>query len=152
MIVNYSNIDIFDFFLESREVSLIEFISNFISQEKCLQALSNLKWKNGFECKRCHYHKSFSTKEGYKECNSCHYMETPTSGTLFHNIKFGLPRAFCLTYEVFSSHPNEVNVVDLSRRYKLSIKTTQKFIDRVKAVISFCDEKENMNYSVVNWP
>ncbi|MCR5453516.1 MAG: transposase [Bacteroidales bacterium] len=57
-------------------------IRHFPTEEACLQYLSEKKWADGFVCPVCG-HKHFSS---------------PTSGTLFHKIKFSLLKAFWIIY------------------------------------------------------
>lgn len=78
-------------------LSAFEFQQKFSDRNACLQYLAELKWKDGYACKRC---KSFT--KGYhpfaRRCAGCRYDESATAHTIFHNLKFSLQKAF---YAVF---------------------------------------------------
>lgn len=80
-------------------LSAFEFQNKFSDQHKCLEYLAELKWKDGFVCKKCGW---ASFTKGYhpfaRRCASCRYDESATAHTIFHNLKFRLEKAF---YAVF---------------------------------------------------
>ncbi len=84
------------------KVSYDEFLSIFPNDTICLQYLENLKWENGYSCKKCSYD-SYSTGEKpfSRKCNKCKYTESATAGTLYHSIKFPLNKAFYITHDTF---------------------------------------------------
>ena len=82
-------------------LTIFEFGQRFPTEEDCLQYLSEKKWADGFVCPVCG-HKHFcshSKKRSYdRQCTKCHHISSPTSGTLFHKIKFSLLKAFWIIY------------------------------------------------------
>ena len=80
-------------------LNAFEFQKQFHDTISCLEYLSQLKWKDGYACRKCGWQKF---TKGYipfsKRCQRCHYDETPTAHTMFHKLKFSLPKAF---YGVF---------------------------------------------------
>lgn len=115
--------------------SILEFLQVFNNDQTCQMYLSQLKWKDGFLCKRCHHNKCFVTKDLNCECTSCHYTETPTSGTVFHNVKFGLQKAFAIFYEASRHHPKPLSARHISVRYDLTTKTSLKFLKKVHEIL-----------------
>ena len=84
------------------KVSYEEFLSIFINDHVCLQYLENLKWEDGYTCKKCGSHSFSKGEKPYsRKCNKCKYTESATSGTLFHSLKFPLNKAFYITYDTF---------------------------------------------------
>ena len=83
-------------------LSIFEFQEKFPDEKSCIDYLMEFKWSNGFECPRCGHTKSCSGhKEYMRQCTKCNYLASPTSGTLFHKVKFSLLKAFlhCLFHE-----------------------------------------------------
>ena len=80
-------------------LSTFEFQRRFTDVNDCLSFLSDLKWKDGYQCRKCSY--THYTK-GYhpfaRRCKQCRYDESATAHTIFHNLKFNLLKAF---YGVF---------------------------------------------------
>ena len=79
-------------------LSTFEFQHHFKDGSDCLAYLANLKWKDGYQCRRCHC-KDYT--KGYlpfaRRCKHCRYDESATAHTIFHNLKFNLLKAFLLT-------------------------------------------------------
>ncbi len=88
--------------IQIEKVSYEEFLSIFPNDSSCLQYLENLKWENGYSCKKCGY-ESYSNgeKQFSRKCNKCKYTESVTAGTLFHSVKFPLNKAFYITHDTF---------------------------------------------------
>jgi hypothetical protein len=83
----------------AEEVSYEEFIKIFPNEHHCLKYLGDLKWTDGYTCKKCG-HPKFAESDAYftRKCTSCKYTESVTAGTLFHGIKFPLHKAFYIVY------------------------------------------------------
>lgn len=79
--------------------NIIKFQKEFSVASNCLEYLSELKWKNGYSCRRCSC-KTYT--KGYtlfaRRCKRCKYDESATAHTIFHNLKFNIVNAF---YGVF---------------------------------------------------
>ena len=74
--------------------NFIEFTERFSSNDICKQYLADIKWKDGFICRKCG-HKKFTKRENLtRTCNYCRHNESPTANTTFHKVKFGLKKAF----------------------------------------------------------
>ncbi len=78
-----------------------EFRDRFSDESSCLEYLVQLKWGSGYACSRCghnQYHKG--RKWHYRRCRSCAYDESATAGTLFHQCKLGLVKAFEMIFRI----------------------------------------------------
>ena len=56
--------------------------------------LASLKWEKGYCCRKYGHTKYQVRKDFSRTCNICSDTESPTAGTLFHKLKFGLLKAF----------------------------------------------------------
>lgn len=114
-----------------QSLTIFEFQEKFKSDEDCLEYLSNIKWSQGFTCKKCK-HKNFCKGNALcsRQCTSCRYVESPTSGTLFHKVKFSLLKAFYIIYYVSTSKKG-ITSTELSRKLGLRQKTCWLFKQKV---------------------
>ncbi|MFV0591785.1 MAG: IS1595 family transposase [Niabella sp.] len=75
--------------------NVFEFHKQFSDKAACLAYLAEIKWKNGFECRKCNCKQYTKGYHQYgRRCANCRYDESATAHTVFHNLKFGLERAF----------------------------------------------------------
>ena len=76
--------------------SVLNFIKELLNDDACKADLAQIKWKNGFVCTKCGHTKGCE-KSGYNyQCYGCQHVESTTANTLFHKVKFGLHKAFCI--------------------------------------------------------
>lgn len=113
------------------DLSLFEFQTKFSTEKSCIAHLSSIKWKNGFECKKCkHTHYCKGIKELDRQCSRCNYSESPTAGTLFHKIKFPLLKAFYIVYFI-GTNKKGITSTELSRKLDLKQKVCWLFKRKV---------------------
>jgi hypothetical protein len=114
-----------------KSLSIFEFQERFPDDRSCYEYLANIKWKGGFSCKKCgHTHFCKGVNEFDRQCTKCGRLESPKAGTLFHNCKFSLLKAFYIVYYV-STDKNGVSSGELSRRLELRQKTCWLFKRKV---------------------
>ena len=111
--------------LLSRGVSLEEFKTMFPNRVTCLRYLAELKWGAGFVCKKCQYERATDHDTFAKRCSRCGYVESPTSHTIFHNVRFSLEKAFYIAHVVISSLP--ISATKLSEQLDLRVATCSNF-------------------------
>ena len=79
----------------SKEVAFEDFVKIYPHRETCLKFLADIKWKDGFVCKRCGNDKYGKGKAFLsRRCTRCRYEESPTTDTLLHKCKIDLVQAF----------------------------------------------------------
>ncbi|MFM6129662.1 MAG: transposase, partial [Sphaerospermopsis kisseleviana] len=70
----------------------------FGTEDKCLAALENARWPNGFRCPQCGVAESFGViHDGRRkryQCKSCRHQTTATAGTIFDSTKLPLATWF----------------------------------------------------------
>lgn len=108
----------------------------FHNDEKCLEFLSNLKWENGFVCKKCGNTNYCPGKEPYsRRCTRCKFKETATNGTIFHGVKFPISKAFYIAYNVCKGN-EDISTYEFARRLSLRQMTCWNFKTRIKHALS----------------
>jgi len=119
-----------------QSLSLFEFQQTFNDEQSCMDYLAKLKWPDGFECERCANKKYCRGKSDYtRQCTGCRYQATPTSGTLFHKLKFPLIKAFYIIY-FMSTNKKGITSTELSRKLNLGQKTCWNFRSKVTRAMS----------------
>lgn len=93
-----------------KEVSIEEFNNLFPDELTCLRLLHDLKWEQGYTCRKCGHANCKEDKRSAKKCSKCGHVESATANTLLHRVKIPLPKAFYLTYVSFmgKSYTNTV--------------------------------------------
>lgn len=104
----------------------------FHNDEKCLEFLANLKWANGFTCKKCGNNNSCPGKEPFsRRCTKCKSKETATNGTIFHGVKFPISKAFYIAYNVCKGS-NNISSYEFGRRLSLRQMTCWNFKTKIE--------------------
>jgi len=112
-------------------LSIFEFQQRFPDDRACLEYLIRQRWGDGFVCPRCgHTHFCRHGNEFGRECTSCRAKFSPTSGTLFHNLKFPILKAFWIIYYM-STNKKGISSCELSRKLSLRQKTCWAFKQKV---------------------
>jgi hypothetical protein len=91
-----------------------------------------LKWVEGFICTNCG-HTKFTVRKANlaRDCNRCHHIESPTAGTIFHKLRFGLRKAFGIIFEM-SATTKGLSSSQVAKRYGISRTTAWAFMHRVR--------------------
>ena len=123
-----------------KSLTRVEFQSRFGTLEACLEYLSEAKWQNGYQCRKCqntHYCKG---KKSYnRRCTKCGYDESPTSHTLFHKLKFGLDKAFEMAYDIVTSKKGASSIW-LAERYGVKQMTAWLFRRKVQQAMKSSEQ------------
>ena len=126
--------------------SLLEFTERFKTDLDCEEYLASLKWKDGYCCRKCGHKKYQVRKDFSRTCNICGDTESPTAGTLFHRLKFGLCKAFFICFEMTTTTKG-LSASQVARRYEISRQTAHYFMQKVREAMK-SSESHKMNDSV----
>lgn len=129
-----------------RGQNLLEFAERFKSDLDCEEYLASIKWQDGYCCRKCGHKKYQIRKDLSRTCNICSDTESPTSGTLFHRLKFGLRKAFFICFEM-SATTKDMSALQMSVRYGISENTARLFMHKVREAMK-SDEKDAMKGTV----
>jgi two-component system, sensor histidine kinase LadS len=99
----------------------------FESDDKCLEFLADLKWEKGFVCRKCGNINYCAGKTPHsRRCTKCKSEESATTGTIFHNCKFPISKAFYIAYNVCKGK-EEISTYEFARRLSLRQMTCWNF-------------------------
>lgn len=112
--------------------NILAFVDEFPDDYSCLAYLAKLKWENGFSCKKCGHNRFTIRKRNLaRDCNRCHHVESPTAGTLFHRVRFGVRKAFGIVFEM-SATTKGLSSSQVAKRYEISRTTAWTFMHKVR--------------------
>src|SRR5690606_22043142 len=115
-----------------KAITANEFLTMFASEDDCNEYLFNIKWKDGYKCRKCaHTQHGKGRTPFHLRCRKCGYDESPTAGTLFHNLKFSLRKAFWLMFRMVHDKKGE-STLTMGKQFGLNPKTTWRFMTRIR--------------------
>lgn len=104
----------------------------FSNDEKCYEFLAGIKWENGFTCRKCGNTNHCPGKTPYsRRCTKCKSEESAAAGTIFHNCKFPVSKAFYIAYNVCKGK-EDLSTYEYARRLSLRQMTCWNFKSRIK--------------------
>lgn len=107
----------------------------FRNDERCLEFLSELKWSDGFICRKCGNQNFCPGKTPYsRRCTKCKAEESAAADTIFHNCKFALSKAFYIAYNVCKGK-EELSSYEFARRLSLRQMTCWNFKTKIKHAV-----------------
>jgi len=114
-----------------KSLSIFDFQEMFPDEDSCIRHLSVIKWGDGYTCNKCgHSHYCRGNRCYDRQCTRCRYIESASAGTLFHDCKFSVLKAFYIIYYV-STNKNGISSCELSRKLELRQKTCWLFKQKV---------------------
>jgi len=103
----------------------------FSSDEKCLEFLAEVKWESGYTCRKCGNTNYCSGKTTFsRRCTKCKTEESATTGTIFHNCKFPIHKAFYIAYHVCKEQ--DISTYEFARRLSLRQMTCWNFKTKIE--------------------
>jgi hypothetical protein len=121
--------------LQAREFDFGEFSQLYPDKDACLRYLADLKWQQGYHCRKCNHEKSCEAREPFaRRCTRCRYVESATTGTLLQKCKFPIVKAL---YAVFllHAHRGRYAPAELARVLELRPATSWAFAQKVLAAL-----------------
>ena len=107
---------------------------SFSSIEKCYFPLLIYEVNT---CVKCDNEEFYTTIKNFeKACKKCKTRYKTTYNTLFHNVRFGLLKAFHIYIEVVYEKP-EPKASELAKRHNLTYKTAYNFKQKVITEFGF---------------
>ena len=105
----------------------IKFNRFFKTDDDCFKYIANIKWEQGYKCKRCSNEKYIKGSNPYnRRCLKCKYDESPTAGTMFDKVKFPLLIAFHIVFKIVTKKKG-MSTLELSKEFELRQKTSWGF-------------------------
>lgn len=111
----------------------------FSSDDKCYEFLAELKWSDGFVCRKCANTNYCPGKTPYsRRCTRCKTEESSSAGTIFHNCKFPISKAFYIAYNVCKGK-EDLSTYEFARRLSLRQMTCWNFKTKIQNALQQMD-------------
>jgi hypothetical protein len=111
----------------------------FTSDEKCFEFLAEVKWSDGFTCRKCSNTNYCPGKTPHsRRCTRCKTEESSAAGTIFHNCKFPISKAFYIAYNVCKGK-EDLSTYEFARRLSLRQMTCWNFKTKIQNALSQMD-------------
>lgn len=118
-----------------RGVNSIKFNQRFKDDNDCLEYLAEVKWQNGYKCKRCENDNFGNGKHIHnRRCTKCRYDESTTAGTMFEKLKFSMLIAFHIVFKI-STKKKGMSSLELSNEFELRQMTCWTFKQKLQQVM-----------------
>jgi hypothetical protein len=115
----------------SKEVDFGEFSQIYPDKDACLSYLADLKWAQGYRCRKCGHEKYCDAREAHaRRCTKCRYVESATAYTMLQKCKFSIIKAFYAVFLIYT-HKGNYSSPELSRVLELRQGTCWSFSQKV---------------------
>lgn len=115
--------------------NLLEFAERFKTDENCKEYLAEVKWKEGYHCRKCENITFQIRKDFSRTCNKCSDTESSTANTIFHRVRFGVRTAFFICFEMATS-TKSLSARQMGVRYGITEKTARLFMLKIREAMS----------------
>jgi hypothetical protein len=116
-------------------VNSITFNNRFKNEVDCYEYLSEIKWEEGYVCRKCNYNKFYKGEKPFsRRCLRCKYDESPTVNTKFEKLKFSILIAFHIAFKI-STKKKGMSSLELSSEFDLRQKTCWAFKQKLQEVM-----------------
>lgn len=123
--------------------------SLFDSPEKVLKFVSDMKWKDGYQCRKCGNSNYCEGKTpSSRRCTRCKSEESATAHTIFHNLKFPVNKAFYIAYNVCVLG-SDYSTYNYSDQLGINQMTCWKFRKRIQTCMSKLEGDEKSKIQTI---
>ncbi|MBX2946157.1 MAG: transposase [Cyclobacteriaceae bacterium] len=127
--------------LQEKTMDYAQFKTLYPDNLSCYRFLENLKWENGFSCKKCGNEKFFNGAAKFaRRCSRCGYNESITAFTIFQGLKFPIEKAFYIAYLTVNGKRGST-LEALAQKLDLGTNTVWAFKTKVKTRITDLEKK-----------
>ena len=134
----------------SAEVDFEEFSRIYPDRETCFKFLADLKWENGYSCRKCggtHY--SHGHLPHSRRCSKCGYEESVIANTLLQNTRIPINKAFYMIFLMYSTK-GKISSHKLSEILAIRQSTCWAYSSRIKKIMA-ARKKELNNAGEKGW-
>jgi len=129
----------------SAPVDFEEFSRIYPDKESCFRFLSELKWSQGYSCRKCGHDHYFQGHLLYsRRCAKCGYEESVTANTILHDTRIDINKAFYMIFLVYSTK-GKISSHKLSEILNIRQSTCWSYSSRIRKVME--DRKKSLRQS-----
>lgn len=124
-----------------KQQNLSSFMAKYSTEELCFKYLVKQKWSLGFKCSKCNCTEAIKGRTWHhKRCKACKYDESCTANTMFHKLKFPLPTAFAIVYQL-TTMKKGMSSCEIARQHGLHQETAWFFKRKVQTAMNEYEQK-----------
>lgn len=132
----------------SSNVTFEEFSQTYPDQDSCFKLLADLKWSNGYTCRKCGCKEHRPGRHLYSHrCANCRYEESVTMGTLFENTRIPINKAFYMTSLLYATK-GKISSHKLSKILEIRQATCYAISTKVKTALE--ERKKDLKHDNAN--
>ena len=118
--------------MQQEEITLMEFMNRFPTEEACREHFSKIKWPDGFRCPKCSYEEyTFIQDYGRYQCHKCRHQTSLTAGTIMHRSHTGLREWFLVIY-LFTHDKRGIAAAQIARNVGISHYTAWLMLHKLR--------------------
>jgi len=129
------------------ELTFDEFKKIFPNRDTCLKYIQKVKWEKGFQCRKCGHDNYHIEVKMARRCTKCGYLESITSNTVFHGIRFPIEKAFFVLY-VTRTQNGKYTLQELTDILDLPLNTIWSFRKKVMHTIGKPKKSDAKEYEI----
>jgi transposase-like protein len=116
-------------------ITLMEFQSNFGTEEACESHLFKIRWPNGFVCPKCGHTEYFNIKSRHLyQCKSCNHQTSVTAGTIMEKSKTPLTKWFWAMF-LMGEDKRGCSALYLSKQLKVAYSTAWAISHKIRTAM-----------------
>ena len=119
----------------SAPVDFDEFSRIYPDSDSCFRFLADLKWANGYSCRKCGNEQHFPGHQPFsRRCSKCGYEESVLANTLFQNSRIPINKAFYMVFLIYTSK-GKISSHKLSEVLGIRQSTCWTYLNRVRTLM-----------------
>lgn len=121
--------------MPTQAMDLMKLMDNFHTEEKCREALVEIRWPDGVRCPRCDGGRhAYDSARFVWDCYSCGYQFSVLAGTIFHDTKLPLRKWFMAVLLMVEARKG-ISANQMKRTIGVSYKTAWYLCHRIRAAM-----------------
>jgi transposase-like protein len=126
-------------------MTLIDFQTNFGTEEQCRQYLFNKRWPEGFVCPKCGHKEHFNIAcRHLYQCKACDHQASVTAGTIMDKTRTPLVKWFLAMY-LMAEDKRGISALSLKSKLGISYNTAWTMSHKIRHAMGKRDEKYTLN-------
>jgi transposase-like protein len=127
--------------MSTKNLTLLELVEQFASEDECHEFLAELRWPKGIRCSECNSDSvSYLRKRRQYDCNACRKRFSVKAGTIFNDSHLPLRKWFLAVY-IMCQSKKSVSAKQLQRMLGVAYKTSWYLCHRIREAMRDEDER-----------
>jgi two-component system, sensor histidine kinase LadS len=132
-----------------KHLNLEEFQNTFPDDSSCYRYLADWKWGKGDEaCSNCGNIKWKRINLKSRKCTRCDHIESVTSHTIFHGVRFSIQKAFFIAYQ-YLHFGESLNITELANKLDMRRPTCSAFVQKVREKKDKLKPNESLDFGKI---